>query len=63
MNTYVYNEVEVQLTGRKAEKAGIGGKKNEVVEITPVDQDANGNYKKWVPMAVLFKIQDQEPKA
>ena len=59
MNTYVYQETEVKLTGRKAAKPGVTNKAIEVVEITPVDQDAHGNWKKWVPMAVLFLIEEQ----
>jgi hypothetical protein len=55
----VLQDTEVKLTGRKASKKGVGTKVNELVEVTPADQD-NGNWKKWVPMNTLFEINDQE---
>jgi len=55
---YVYNDVEVKLTGRKASKPGIGGKRSELHEITPADEN-NGDWKKWVPMQALFQIEEQ----
>jgi len=56
MKTYVYTDTEVRLTGRTAKRKGPGGKEQELVEITPSDED-NGTWKKWVPMSVLFEIQ------
>jgi hypothetical protein len=52
----VYNDGEVKLTGRIASKPGVGGKTQELVEITPIDED-QGTWKKWVPKAVLFRVQ------
>lgn len=56
-DTYVFNEVEVKKTGRSATKPIPGGKQNVVFEITPVDQDAEGSWKKWVMQAQLFTIE------
>ncbi len=55
---YVYNDIEVKLTGRKASKPGVGGKVSVLHEITPADEN-NGDWKKWVPMQVLFQIEEQ----
>lgn len=51
---FVLNDVEVKLTGRKAERKAIG-KMQELVEVTPAD-DSDGTWKKWVPRATLFQI-------
>ena len=58
MKTYVLQDTEVKLTGRKANKKGVGTKVNELVEVTPADED-NGNWKKWVPMNTLFEIVEE----
>lgn len=55
MKTYVLHDTEVKLTGRRASKKGVGTKTNELVEVTPFEED-NGNWKKWVPMNTLFEI-------
>ena len=60
MTTYVLNDTEVRLTGRTAQKKGIGNKTSELVEVTPSDEN-NGNWKKWVPKATLFEIAEQNP--
>lgn len=60
MTTYVLNDTEVKLTGRTAKKKGIGTKINELVEVTPSDEN-NGNWKKWVPQSTLFEIDEQNP--
>lgn len=54
MNTFILNDTEVRLTGRKAVRAAVG-RSQELVEVTPVDED-NGNWKKWVPRATLFQV-------
>lgn len=56
--SYVYQDTEVKLTGRKASKPAVtpGGKSVTLIEITPLDED-NGTWKKWVPMSVLFEIE------
>lgn len=60
MKTYVLNDTEVKLTGRVAKRAAPGGKETELVEVTPADED-NGTWKKWVPRASLFEIQESNP--
>ncbi len=55
--SYVLNDVEVKLTGRKASKPGAGGKRQELVEVTPIDED-QGTWKKWVPRQTLFEIEE-----
>lgn len=60
MKTFVLNDTEVKLTGRTAKKQGVGGKINELVEVTPSEQD-NGTWKKWVPLATLFEINESNP--
>lgn len=56
MDTFVLSDQEVKLTGRKAVRAGAGGKPQELVEVTPVHED-QGTWKKWIPMSTLFKVQ------
>lgn len=63
--TYVYDNAEVKLTGRKAQKKvnsrGRGGetKIHELVEITPADLE-NGSWKRWVKMAELYEVLQDE---
>ena len=57
MDTYVLGEHEVKLTGRKAARACVGGKMQELVEVTPANID-DGSWKKWTPMTALFKVQE-----
>ncbi len=52
--TYVYQDSEVKLTGRVAQRA-VGNKMQEVVEITPANID-DGSWKRWVPLSSLFKV-------
>ncbi len=59
--TYVYNETEVELTGRKAarEIKGTARRKepivDELVEITPVDKET-GSWKKFVRFKELYEV-------
>ena len=53
---FVLNDTEVKLTGRRATRPGPGGKVQELVEVTPADED-QGTWKKWVPRSTLFKIE------
>jgi hypothetical protein len=65
--TYVYNNTEVKLTGRTADRepparatARPTTRKAQTAsttlyEITPVDQ-LNGSWKKWVRMVELYVI-------
>jgi hypothetical protein len=53
--TFVYEQTEVRLTGRKATNQLRSGKVDEVVEITPVDS-MQGQWKKWVRQDNLFEV-------
>jgi len=67
MTTYIYDNVEVKLTGRTASKTSkikrrsltkttdIEINKKLLHEITPADTDI-GEWKKWVDLDVLFTI-------
>jgi len=57
--TYVYQGLEVELTGRKAQRKTRSGKMNEVVEVKPTDPE-NGSFLKWVSMSDLFEILEDE---
>jgi hypothetical protein len=56
-DTYIYDELEVKLTGRKAVKKTASGKSVELVEVTPVNEH-DGTFRKWTSMNTLFKVQD-----
>lgn len=56
---YVYQDGEVRLTGRTAVR-NVGAKKQELVEITPANQD-DGTWKRWVPLNSLFKVVENRP--
>lgn len=58
MTSYVLHDTEVRLTGRTASKPGIGGRETQLVEVTPVNEDSDGNWKKWVPLKSLFQINE-----
>lgn len=65
--TYVYNDTEVNLTGRTAEREmkpaatatsrlrKVASSSVALVEITPVDPET-GSWKKWVRMVDLYEI-------
>lgn len=53
--TYVYDNVEVRKTGRKAQNKLRSGKIDELVEVTPVDSVC-GSWRKWVREDVLFEV-------
>ena len=59
--TYVYNDTEVKLTGRSAEKSlpPVGRKKEPRItylyEIEPSDSEAV-RWKKWVRIVDLYEI-------
>ena len=57
MTTYVHDNIEVKLTGRKAENKLRSGKIDELVEIAPVDPMVGGR-KQWVREDQLFKVQE-----
>lgn len=54
--TYIHEGVEVQLTGRVAERK-MTNSTAELVEITPVDKDV-GSWKKWVSKKSLFDVKE-----
>jgi hypothetical protein len=56
---YVYDGVEVILTGRKAHKKLRSGKVDEVVEIKQADEES-ASFNKWVRQSELFEIQENE---
>lgn len=62
METFVHGEVEVKKTGRSATKPGIGGKKLELVEITPLNE-FDGTWKKFVNPNSLLTIVDNSEDA
>jgi len=57
--TYVYDGIEVVLTGRKAQKQLRSKKTDEVVEIEQADKES-ASFKKWVRMKELFEIVGDE---
>lgn len=59
MSTYVFDNAEVQMTGRTAKKKLKSGKIDELYEITPLDP-AIGTWKKWVREAELFEVEGDE---
>lgn len=54
--TYLHDDVEVQLTGRVAVRELKRGKQDERVEITPVER-MEGQWKKWVRRIDLYEIE------
>lgn len=56
MTTYVYENVEVKLTGRTATRKTPSGKLDALHEITPADS-ITGQWKRWVRMLDLYEIQ------
>ena len=59
MSTYVFDNVEVQKTGRTAQRILKSKKIDELVEITPVNTNI-GTWKKWVREAELFAVGGDE---
>jgi hypothetical protein len=55
--TYVFEDCEVRVTGRRATKQLKSGKLDELVEITPVSS-ITGTWKKWVRFDTLFEVCD-----
>lgn len=56
MTTYVFENIEVKMTGRKAKRT-VNQKTEELVEITP-QHDKDGLWHKWVPQRALFVVED-----
>jgi hypothetical protein len=59
MTTYIFENVEVKLTGREASRALPSGKLDILVEITPVLATI-GTWKKWVRMQQMFFVEQSE---
>jgi hypothetical protein len=53
--TYVYDNVEVEKTGRTAAKTLKSSKVDVLVEITPTNP-TQGTWKKWVRETDLFEV-------
>ena len=53
--SYVYDNIEVQKTGRTATKELKSGKTDKLFEVTPINS-MNGQWKKWVRDEELFTI-------
>lgn len=58
--TYVYDGIEVVLTGRTASKPLRSGKSDTVVEITPLTQQVGLWRQRWVRPAELYIITKQD---
>ncbi len=64
--TYVYDGIEVELTGRTAVRKNTNIKvivasteqQQTLHEITPFDTNVHGDWKKWVPMSTLYIIEE-----
>lgn len=52
---FVYDGIEVKLTGREAIKTTPSGKALKLVEITPADEDGP-KWTKWIRPTDLFEI-------
>lgn len=55
---FVYENVEVKLTGRTAKRSLRSGKTDVIYEVTPASTQ-NGTWKKWVRLQELFEVSDQ----
>lgn len=55
VETYVFENVEVRKTGRRAQRKLRSGKVDEVIEITPMESIV-GTWKKWVVEDTLFEV-------
>lgn len=55
---YVYDGLEVKLTGRSAKKPLRTGREDELHEICPADKE-NGSWKKWVRITELYEVMQQ----
>lgn len=56
IETYVYDNTEVRMTGRKSQRPLRSGKMDVLWEITPITS-MDGTWKKWVSKNDLFMIQ------
>ena len=56
--TYVYNDTEVKLTQRIAERT-VRKKTQTLYEIQPANPE-NGSWRKWVMLQELFEIKNNK---
>lgn len=57
--TYLLEDTEIILTGRKAQRTLRNNKIDERFEVRPAET-INGSWKKWVRMSDLYKIEEEE---
>lgn len=57
MSSFVFENIEVIMTGRKASRVLSSNKCETLVEITPKN-DKDGLWHKWVPERVLFVVEE-----
>jgi len=57
--TYLLEDTEIILTGRKAQRTLRNSKIDERFEVRPADT-INGSWKKWVRMTDLYEIEEEE---
>jgi hypothetical protein len=57
--SFVHENTEVVMTGRKATKALRSGKEEILFEITPISSMV-GSWKKWVMLSQMFEVVDEE---
>ena len=65
MTTYIYDNIEVVLTGRSASKkqkerrTSTNSTPKQLLEITPVDQTID-DWKKWVSLEDMYIIDEDD---
>lgn len=55
--SFVYENTEVILTGRRASKTLRSGRVEKLYEITP-KHSTSGVWKKWVALSLLYTVDD-----
>ena len=60
--TYVYDDIEVRLTGRIATKEvkAIPNKPPRILKLVEITPTQEFEWKKWVPMENLYEIKDEQ---
>jgi len=56
---YIFDDIEVKMTGRTATKELRRGKTSTLYEITPIDPDSGG-WRKWVHKDILYVIDNAD---
>ena len=54
--TYVFENIEVRLTGRTSSRVLPSGRVDILHEVTPVDSMV-GSWKKWVKLQAMHEVQ------